>query len=189
MKLLALELLLLLLLLSSACLLCPANSTASVLDRQADALLQWKSGLDGHGSCLNSWTKGTNTCNWTGIVCSTSDDAPGILSISLNSCGISGSLGKFWFAEFPHLQGLDLGNNSISGLIPSSIGRFVDLFDLDLSSNRFSGSIPTSLDGLGRWALQRSPPICTRFSAHSPDLTMEGKSRSATSPQNFGKGS
>ncbi|KAF2944190.1 hypothetical protein DAI22_02g123200 [Oryza sativa Japonica Group] len=156
MKLLALELLLL----SSACLLCPANSTASVLDRQADALLQWKSGLDGHGSCLNSWTKGTNTCNWTGIVCSTSDDAPGILSISLNSCGISGNLDGFWFAEFPHLQGLDLGNNSISGPIPSSIGRLVDLFDLDLSSN----------------------------SAHSSDLTMEGKSRSATPLQNFGKG-
>jgi hypothetical protein len=97
MKLHALELLVVVLLLSSPCLLCLANSTVSQLDRQADMLLQWKSGLDGQSACLDSWSKNTSPCNWNGVDCSISNESDAVLivvSISLPLCDISGTLCK-----------------------------------------------------------------------------------------------
>ena len=41
-----------------------------------------------------------------------------------------------------------LCNNSISGLIPDTIGQIVHLETLDLSNNQFTGSIPSTLGGL-----------------------------------------
>ncbi|XBJ14350.1 hypothetical protein VPH35_006399 [Triticum aestivum] len=50
------------------------------------------------------------------------------------------------FADLPHLVHLNLGNNHLSGGIPSSIGALAKLENLDLSGNDMNGYIPTSLD-------------------------------------------
>ncbi|KAK1692258.1 hypothetical protein QYE76_008955 [Lolium multiflorum] len=128
----------------------------SPLDRQAEALLKWKSGLlEGGSSCLDSWTKETSPCNWTGVDCSTTgprgryqgDRVPVVSNISVSMCGspLNGTLDRLHFAEFPHLLYLDLRGNSLSGTIPSSTWSLSELVFLDLSYNGLNGSIPPSI--------------------------------------------
>uniref|UniRef100_A0A0E0H9M2 Leucine-rich repeat-containing N-terminal plant-type domain-containing protein n=1 Tax=Oryza nivara TaxID=4536 RepID=A0A0E0H9M2_ORYNI len=68
-----------------------------------------------------------------------------VTNITLYSCGISGGLSKLRFTELPHLVHLDLAMNSLSGPIPSDIGRLAELSYLDLSGNVLNGSIPPSI--------------------------------------------
>ncbi|KAF6993245.1 hypothetical protein CFC21_010164 [Triticum aestivum] len=166
--LLALELLLLLLALPR--LTCASNSTHPSLYRQAKALLQWKSSLKGWSSELDSWTKGTNPCDWTGVGCSNAvlprgDAVLVVDNISLPSCHIQGSIGVLpelaylnlssnglngsipTSLDLPHLVYLDLRKNSLLGLIPSSIGALVKLVFLNLSYNFLNGVVPPSIGG------------------------------------------
>jgi hypothetical protein len=142
---------LLLLLLASPSLSCASNSTQSTLDRQAEALLQWKASLN-TGS-LDSWRKGTSPCNWTGVTCSTTvprgrhqgDAALAVSEISLYDYSLNGSLDGLQFVELPHLVHLDLKYNALWGPIPSTIGVLDELLFLDLSANNLDGSIPLSI--------------------------------------------
>lgn len=148
--LLALELLLLLLALPR--LFCASNFTQSPLDREAEALLQWRSSVgDGWPYDLESWKKGTSPCNWTGVTCSTTmphgrDQGDAVLvvsQISLKWYYIRGSLDGLRFEDLPHLVYLDLSYSILSGPIPSSIGALAGLSFLDLSKNYdLNGSIP-----------------------------------------------
>uniref|UniRef100_M8CV88 Leucine-rich repeat-containing N-terminal plant-type domain-containing protein n=1 Tax=Aegilops tauschii TaxID=37682 RepID=M8CV88_AEGTA len=146
--LLALELLLLLLALPR--LTCASNSTHPSLYRQAKALLQWKSSLKGWSSELDSWTKGTNPCDWTGVGCSNAvlprgDAVLVVDNISLPSCHIQGRSDNLHFADLPYFVYLDLNFDFLMGPILSSIGVLPELAYLNLSSNGLNGSIPTSL--------------------------------------------
>ncbi|XP_052142420.1 MDIS1-interacting receptor like kinase 2-like isoform X2 [Oryza glaberrima] len=141
--------------LSILCLSCLAIAN-TMLDRQAEALLQWKSDLT-YYSDLDLWTNATSPCRWPGIGCSSMvahghgherDAILVVTNITLYICGISGGLSKLRFAELPHLVHLDLGMNSLSGPIPSDIGRLAELSYLDLSGNVLNGSIPPSIGNL-----------------------------------------
>jgi hypothetical protein len=143
--------LLLLFLLALPGLCCASNSTQSALDRQADALLRWRSSLQSSYD-LDSWRKGTSPCNWSGVICSTTvrGRPPGgsilaVSNISLWNRGLNGSLDRLQFAELPHLVHLDLRFNSLWGTIPSTIGGLAKLLFLDLSFNSLNGSIPQSI--------------------------------------------
>uniref|UniRef100_A0A0D9YQE5 non-specific serine/threonine protein kinase n=1 Tax=Oryza glumipatula TaxID=40148 RepID=A0A0D9YQE5_9ORYZ len=144
------------LLISLQCLsfLAIANPT---LDQQAEALLQWKSGLSYfYYYCrLDLWSNTTSPCKWSGIGCSSmvahghGNERDAILvvtNITLFSCGISGGLSNLRFAKLPHLVHLDLSLNSLSGPIPSDIGHLAELSYLDISNNMLTGSIPPSID-------------------------------------------
>uniref|UniRef100_A0ACD5TXX5 Uncharacterized protein n=1 Tax=Avena sativa TaxID=4498 RepID=A0ACD5TXX5_AVESA len=143
---------LLLLLLALPCLSCASNSTQARLDRQAKALLQWKSGLFRRGTYdLDSWTQETSPCDWFGVHCSTVVPSHGrdqgdvvfvVSEISLLGCGLNGRLDRLHFADLPHLEYLDLSYNSLSGPIPSSIGALAKIKYLDLSWNFLDDSIP-----------------------------------------------
>jgi Leucine-rich repeat (LRR) protein len=164
MRLLAFQIMPLALLLSLLLLSYCANSTTvaqAQLDREAEALLRWKSSCDSArpSGCLKSWSKRTNPCNWTGVVCSITvprgwrddDDAaviPVLSSISLPNCNLSGRLDGLDFVSLPRLAHLDLNDNNLSGLIPPSIGTLGELTFLDLSSNSLSGPIPPSIGNL-----------------------------------------
>lgn len=78
---------------------------------------------------------------------------PLISQIELNSCNISGSF-PTWVSRLPQpdtalisdevTPSLDLGNNAITGAIPSAVGKLTNLEYLGLQNNRLSGSIPAS---------------------------------------------
>ncbi|XBJ14362.1 hypothetical protein VPH35_006411 [Triticum aestivum] len=150
--LLALELLLFLLALPR--LTSSSKSTHSSLDRQAEALLQWKSSLYNWDYDLGSWRKETSPCSWMGVDCSNTvphgrdqgDAALVVSNILLAHCGLQGRLDSLHFADLSHLVYLNLSTNSLSGPIPSSIGALAKLTHLDLSNNGLNGSIPTFLD-------------------------------------------
>ncbi|KAM3400065.1 hypothetical protein ACQJBY_005135 [Aegilops geniculata] len=174
--LLALELLLLLL--ATPRLSCASNSTQTPLDRQAEALLQWKSSLNNWSNyCLDSWTKGSNPCDWAGIACSNAmlprghdqgDAALVVSSISLGVCRLNGRLDRLHFPDLPHLVYLDLSRNHLLGSIPSSICALPEITHLDLSNNGLNGSIPSSIGALAELThldlsnnyLSRSIPTC-----------------------------
>uniref|UniRef100_A0A0D3F3L4 Leucine-rich repeat-containing N-terminal plant-type domain-containing protein n=1 Tax=Oryza barthii TaxID=65489 RepID=A0A0D3F3L4_9ORYZ len=155
-RLVASQELLLVLLISLQCLSCLAIANPA-LDRQAEALLQWKSGLRGDLSyCgLEEWSNATSPCNWSGIYCSYKvrrgherDAILVVTNITLFSCNISGGLSKLRFAQLPRLVFLDLSINSLYGPIPSDIDRLAELSYLDLSNNKLTGSIPPSIGNL-----------------------------------------
>uniref|UniRef100_A0ACD5ZQI2 Uncharacterized protein n=1 Tax=Avena sativa TaxID=4498 RepID=A0ACD5ZQI2_AVESA len=144
---------LLLLLLALPRLNCASNSTQSTLDRQADALLRWRSSLHDGSYYLDSWRKGTSPCNWTGVTCSNArpsgrdqgDVSLVVSNISLALNGLQGRLDRLHFADLPYLVYLDLSYNFLSGQIPSSIGALAELAFLDMSDNDLDGSIPPSI--------------------------------------------
>ncbi|KAI3960703.1 hypothetical protein MKW92_009870 [Papaver armeniacum] len=71
-------------------------------------------------------------------------NAPMLVSLSMSSCSIQGSLPSSIF-ELSRLQSLELGDNNITGYIHSSISNLKHLNHLDLSFNNFQGSIPKSI--------------------------------------------
>ncbi|KAJ0794622.1 putative leucine-rich repeat domain superfamily [Helianthus annuus] len=56
-----------------------------------------------------------------------------------------GSIPRYMPKFFPHITYLNLSINSLDGVIPSSIGDLVVLYELDLSHNKLSGEVPTGL--------------------------------------------
>ncbi|KAL6897759.1 hypothetical protein ACP4OV_006718 [Aristida adscensionis] len=137
-----------------------ADSTGRHLeDRQAAALLHWKTGLEDPMAvgCLDSWSNGTSPCNWTGVACTNNATAPSgrhgrsdaaVTSILLRGCGLSGRLDGLIFADLAHLLQLDLSNNRLSGDIPYEIGMLTGLKSLDLCNNQITGVIPASIGNL-----------------------------------------
>ncbi|KAL3522307.1 hypothetical protein ACH5RR_015141 [Cinchona calisaya] len=67
--------------------------------------------------------------------------------LDLDNQGLRGLLPSD-ISKLQHLQSINLSGNSIGGLIPSSLGTIPSLEVLDLSYNFFNGSIPESLGQL-----------------------------------------
>ncbi|TVU01805.1 hypothetical protein EJB05_52727, partial [Eragrostis curvula] len=154
-----------LVLLALPCLYC-ANSSVTLLDRQAQVLLQWKSKLNDAYSygCLDSWSRHTSPCKWNGVTCKAamvphgqghSGDLPSVVNISLAGCYLSGRLDGLQFEVFPELSHLDLSFTYLSGSVPASIGhvpyelgRLHNLTELSLRYNGINGSIPASIGNI-----------------------------------------
>ncbi|CAN6231246.1 unnamed protein product [Urochloa humidicola] len=162
MLLLAFKMSLLLLLALPLLFSCANSKTMMQLDREAEALLRWKSSISDEADlsgCFKSWSKHISPCNWTGVACinttvphgrgwSNGDAVPVVASISLPMCNLSGRLDGLDFVALPRLAHLDLNANNLSGPIPPSIGTLGELIYLDLSSNSLSGPIPPSIGNL-----------------------------------------
>ncbi|KAL2923118.1 MDIS1-interacting receptor like kinase 2 [Bienertia sinuspersici] len=119
---------------------------------EAEALLTWKQTFQNQ-SFFTSWVLSQNLnpssnsspCRWRGIAC---NDKGQVTNITLSSQGLKGTLEALNFSSFPHLIGLDLKLNHLSGIIPSSIGMISRVKFLDLSTNDLNGAIPLSLSNL-----------------------------------------
>ncbi|KAL4529628.1 hypothetical protein Ndes2437B_g08800 [Nannochloris sp. 'desiccata'] len=124
------------------------------------------------GNNINGWNASTPVCLWTGVSCNAegrvvtvtlacngcSTKASGNLppalstlvhltSLDLQYNEFSGSLPEIWAGsgQFPALQSLYLGNNSLSGQVPWQGTAFPKLQLLRLDGNRFSGPWPDEL--------------------------------------------
>ncbi|KAJ3329883.1 hypothetical protein HDU76_006947 [Blyttiomyces sp. JEL0837] len=65
---------------------------------------------------------------------------------SLHNNSFSGSIPDF--SNLPSLTELDLGENKLTGTIPTSLTKLTNLAILGLLGNEFSGSIPNSIAAL-----------------------------------------
>lgn len=86
----------------------------------------------------------THPCDgpWQGVKCNAHRE---VFAIDLRENGLHGSLPKAFFSSLQSLLSLNLGMNSISGTIPSEIGRLSKLRFLDLHQNKLIGHLPPAL--------------------------------------------
>ncbi|KAK1427345.1 hypothetical protein QVD17_16028 [Tagetes erecta] len=123
----------------------------SLATNEAYALLRWKTSLDKQSqSSLSSWV-GTNPCNgWIGIGCSnsTKNRESVVTSIRLSNSSLKGTLDDLDTWSLTNLESLNLSSNSLSGIIPQTIGTLTSVKLLDLSSNQLTGLIPSSIGNL-----------------------------------------
>ncbi|KAK1383661.1 Protein kinase domain-containing protein [Heracleum sosnowskyi] len=87
-----------------------------------------------------------DTCNLKGVGCS----AGRVISIDLRLSGIhiADELGKLDFSSFSYLQTLDLSYCGLNGSIPYQIGMLSELNYLSLHDNSLTGMLPSSLVNL-----------------------------------------
>ncbi|KAH9557172.1 hypothetical protein CY35_07G071000 [Sphagnum magellanicum] len=98
--------------------------------------------LDPSGQLLKSWTQGGNPCSgkFKGVTCNSGGS---VANISLQSCGLSGSIPS-QFGLLSSLQVLEICCNNLTGSIPESLGS-LNLTSLDVHNNSLSGPVPTGL--------------------------------------------
>ena len=91
-----------------------------------------------------NWNSSAPLNEWVGV----STDGQGrAVVLDLGDNGLSGSIPSS-LGSLTNLEELDLGGNSLSGSIPPSLGNLTNLEKLSLHENGLSGSIPPSLGSL-----------------------------------------
>jgi hypothetical protein len=87
-----------------------------------------------------------SVCSWVGVSC----DASGLVStIERDNSGLSGSIIPEIGLLGSSLTILDMGENSISGAIPTQIGSLQNLRTLRLDRNVIDGPLPESIANIG----------------------------------------
>ncbi|KAK7364595.1 hypothetical protein VNO80_13332 [Phaseolus coccineus] len=157
----------------------PGEQEMRCLQREREALLQFKASLLDHHGMLSSWTTATDCCQWKGILCS--NLTGNIVSLDLHSeydyethsiSYISGEIHKS-LTELQQLKYLNLSSNSFpdshipeflaslsnlrflswchfGGKIPSQFGSLSHLKYLNLAANHLAGPIPPRLGNLSK---------------------------------------
>ncbi|KAM0931197.1 hypothetical protein ACQ4PT_000301 [Festuca glaucescens] len=138
-----------LLLLSCTCLLlCFFAPVRAGIQREAEALVNWKASLGGADESLGPWSMANSTslCKWTHISCNSIGH---IRELDLSGASLNGTLDDFDFSAFPRLKKLIMYQNGLYGTIPAGIGNLTSLVVLRIFSNPYlRGAIPCSIAGL-----------------------------------------
>ncbi|GKB35315.1 leucine-rich repeat-containing protein [Tanacetum coccineum] len=145
-----------------------AAAANTCIDKERQALLDFKAQLQDPEDCLSTWgpDEEDDCCQWRGVGCSNrtghvtdldlfNDGIVGEISFSLlnlsylnylvlSSNSFHGNILEF-IGSMTHLTYLDLGYNQFSGSIPKSIGHLTQLTFLSLDNNQFTGTIPESI--------------------------------------------
>ncbi|KAL2334847.1 hypothetical protein Fmac_016060 [Flemingia macrophylla] len=150
-----------------AVLLCFSHTKLSILglnspshtkciERERQALLNFKHGLRDNFGMLSTWSDVENNrdcCTWKGIEC---DNETGhIHMLQLRGSDVrflSGyNIGIFSLLELKNMEYLDLSYNAFGGSqIPQHMGSFKSLRYLNLSHSRFHGAISYELGNLSK---------------------------------------
>ncbi|KAH1108499.1 hypothetical protein J1N35_012267 [Gossypium stocksii] len=64
--------------------------------------------------------------------------------LSLNSCGLSGTLPTQGWCDLQKLEVLDLSENALKGTLPSCLANLSSLHYLDISDNQFAGKVAST---------------------------------------------
>eukprot|EP01018_Ginkgo_biloba_P005464 Gb_24615 [translate_table: standard] len=110
-----------------------------------DALIAFKNAVTDNGNTLGTWDPNlVDPCTWFHVTCN-SDNS--VTRLDLGSLMLSGGLVP-QFSQLKNLQYLELYENNLNGVIPTSWGGLNKLVSLDLYSNNLTGIIPDSFGQL-----------------------------------------
>ncbi|KAJ0978313.1 hypothetical protein J5N97_013787 [Dioscorea zingiberensis] len=146
------------------------SSQSQSLSDQASALLQLKNGFSSMIDLNPPWIRGTNCCNWDGVL---GDAASGlVVSLDLSSHNISGNISSSLF-DLTSLQSLNLADNLFyrSSLPVLGFEKLGNLTHLNLSNSGFSGQVPSSISHLKKLvSLDLSTLFVNGGQLENPDL-------------------
>ncbi|XP_031400134.1 receptor-like protein EIX2 [Punica granatum] len=143
-----------------------AFTNATCIEREREALLEFKRGLVDNSNLLSSWV-GDDCCSWKGVRCSKRTGrvqkldlrSPCVVStyfinaplgafLKPGNCTLTGHIHPS-LIELQHLNYLDLSWNNFSRTkIPEFLGTLSNLVYLNLSNSFFAGDIPLHLGNL-----------------------------------------
>ncbi|KAK4391140.1 Receptor-like protein EIX1 [Sesamum angolense] len=119
------------------------------IEREREALLEFKQGLIDEGGLLSSWgdvDHQKECCEWHGVVCS--ETTRHVIGLNLPFGELHGNVSRA-LLELQHLNHLDLSYNDFDGKeIPGFIASFPELEHLYLAYCGFSGIIPHQLGNM-----------------------------------------
>ncbi|XP_074282457.1 receptor-like protein EIX2 [Silene latifolia] len=138
--------LLIIMLLNLSCLSNTASSNVTCIDRERQALLDFKRGFDVKLSHVVSSWKGEDCCQWQGVKCN--NKTGHVISLSLGYAGLKGKIVNS-LLELKDLTHLDLRGSALDN-IPSFIGSLSKLTYLNLSQVHYPSTklIPAELGNL-----------------------------------------
>uniref|UniRef100_A0A0D9WNI2 non-specific serine/threonine protein kinase n=1 Tax=Leersia perrieri TaxID=77586 RepID=A0A0D9WNI2_9ORYZ len=119
---------------------------ASVLpNSEVEALQAFMGGFEAGNPAFQSWDQSMlNPCTWFHVTCGQGNL---VIRLDLGNQSLSGVLKPdIW--KLQALQSLELYGNNITGKIPTELGRLANLQTLDLYLNKFTGGIPYELGNL-----------------------------------------
>ncbi|KAG8074818.1 hypothetical protein GUJ93_ZPchr0006g42110 [Zizania palustris] len=139
-----------------------ASAASSCTEQEESSLISFLDGLwqGGNGNLGMSWVKGTDCCNWEGIICSSNGT---VTNVSLASKGLKGSISPS-LGNLTGLLHLNLSHNSLDGSLPMELVFSRSIIILDVSFNRLNGSLPelqSSSDGFPLQVLNISTNLFT----------------------------
>ncbi|KAL0542010.1 hypothetical protein IC582_022096 [Cucumis melo] len=139
---------------------CLSITTATCIQKEREALLQFKNNFYYDPSHrLASWNNGTDCCNWKGVGCNQITGHVTIIDLRSDDYQVD-SYNSSWplysnnsidssLLELKYLNYLDLSGNHFNFTqIPSFLGSMVELTYLNLSNTIISGKVPPHLGNL-----------------------------------------
>uniref|UniRef100_A0A803P605 Leucine-rich repeat-containing N-terminal plant-type domain-containing protein n=1 Tax=Cannabis sativa TaxID=3483 RepID=A0A803P605_CANSA len=121
----------------------------SSVSTELDILLSFKSSIEDSKNYLSNWsnTSDIHYCNWTGISCTTSPTLS-VTSINLKSLNLSGEIPSS-LCKLLNLAHLNLADNLFNQPIPLHLSECTSLETLNLSNNLIWGTIPDQISQFG----------------------------------------
>jgi hypothetical protein len=136
-------------------------------DQDASKRHEWKTSTN--------WLRPTPVCHWYGIDCEdeldagedqrhqivhlnmTHNNVKGALpkelmvlsdlrTIDFNNCGLTGTLPEALLEHMGQLEYLHLQQNSLTGILPTTVGKMTSLRSIQLYKNKFEGSLPEEMN-------------------------------------------
>jgi Leucine-rich repeat (LRR) protein len=120
------------------------DGVSEILTPECQALVALYNSTDGaHWTDHTNWLVTSTPCDWIYVICDTGH----VVHLYLGNNHLSGTIPSE-LKDLTSLQDLYLGSNNLTGSIPPELGNLSNLLNLDLFGNHLTGSIPKELGSL-----------------------------------------